>query len=894
MNIKEILVLHHSHLDVGYTHSQSVMTELQNEYLDQVLVFLDETADWDERDQPKWTCEVTAPVINWLETARPEQIEQFKGYLEQGRIGISAFEYNTTPLCSAEQLIRQLQPARELEKRLGVQIKTLNQHDINGLPWTMVDLMLDSGIELLTMAVNQHFGRAAVPPRPGIFRWEGPSGRAITVMNGNHYTMFDQHLLTWENDIQVMRQGLNKYLKHLESIDYPYDFIYLTSTNCPQMWDNSPPNLDVAKLIRKWNAEDGEPVIRYVTSDELRQRIQTIDPETLPVHRGDWTEFWSFGCGSTARETALNQTTRSIAATTEMLDSFTAGSLWKERRRRAMDRSWAALNLFAEHTWCCAITDPESYVLQATSHIKKGFAYTAREEAFYALISALEEHAGNAPQSQEREHVLLVNPGPLEQTFCPQVPEYWRQPGKRLRTNQMQSQPTGEFFQAGAYCTAQTLAPYSWKKVALKDLQPVESAEAVCSGTEETLVERRGLNQVFMSQDRTATGWIESPSHRLEYDPDTGRVLSLVDKTTTREVLDTEAEFGFFEFVRERADAMVDTKRTALYCRDLEDEKFDISCWQHDWKPVRERALRPLSCEVVSDAISCTLVRRYEAPGVHSLEQRIRLRSDSSVIELEVRFDKEAYANPESIYFAFPLNLPEDWACHFDTAAIPTALDAEQLPKSCRDWLTVDSYVALHGGDAAISLLTPEAPMVQVGGFNICKESDAIPRSAKPLLLSWACNNYWDTNYPVEQPGPVLLKYGLVTASSYDAEEMHRISASYRQPPFAYSSLSTTDSCEGAWLQLDGAAVIEHVKPAQDGEGMIIRLLNLSEEASEVRLSLPAPIRQAWLSGPAEDKLDAVNCEQGQLLMSLPPKRLTSVRLVLEDADLLPPVFAAR
>ena len=89
MKINEILVLHHSHLDVGYTHTQPVLMELQREFLDEALRLLDRTADWEDVDsQPKWTVEVTAQLEKWMKTASDADIEKFRDYAQAGRIGI--------------------------------------------------------------------------------------------------------------------------------------------------------------------------------------------------------------------------------------------------------------------------------------------------------------------------------------------------------------------------------------------------------------------------------------------------------------------------------------------------------------------------------------------------------------------------------------------------------------------------------------------------------------------------------------------------------------------------------------------------------------------------------------------------------------------------------------
>jgi len=851
---KEVLIMHHSHFDVGFTHPQPAVWELHKDFIEQAMQILDSTAAWPEGSQPRWTCEVTAPLLRWLETAGPKDVDRFAGLVRGGRIGISGLEYNTTPLCSAEELARQMYGVRALRQRLGARINTAHSHDVTGLPWTLVDVLLDSDVELLTMGINLHLSGTPMP-RPGVYRWRGPSGRDLLVMNGEHYSMFDQWTEPQRDNLDHMRAGLEKYLRHLESVRYPYEFVYLTATCAPYAYDNSPPNPDLPRLVRQWNERGWRPALRFVTPGELLERIKKIPRERLPVVNGDWTDYWNFGAGSSAVETRLVRKARSDLAAVELLQAFLPADA---HRRAAVHRVWADVTLYDEHTWGAAGSLDHDHPMTTMQWLLKAQpAHEAQPLAGYLLARHLDALAGNDPSSWAQQGVLVLNPAPVPFRGAIAVPAAWRGEGRRIITQRTEARPADRTSDGAAWCGPVVVPAFGWAKIPFDALNPVSAPGSLQTGTD----------------------FIDTPTHRLSFDPKRGRVTGLLDKRLAWQAVDAASPWGFFQLVHEKPDPKVDPDRKAFHVRSVENERVGLTGWKTDWAAARAGAGGQVACRVERSPLSATLVIRAEAEGLTGLEQRLTLRADSPVIDLEASFVKLDVRSPEALYFAFPLDLPEQWRCHFDTASVPVELDAEQIPGTCRDWVTVDSYVSVHRGGRGATLYCPDAPLVQVGGFHFGRKQDRIERRAKPLLLAWPLNNYWETNFRASQPGRVELRYAFSTHGPYEALRAAEEAGRVLHPPRIHPAFHCPGPDTRAMLKVRGTGIHPmYVKPAEQGDGVIVRLLNLGSQAADAELELPG-LARAWRCGTLEDKRGPLPVSGSTARCRLPLRQPTTVYL---------------
>ncbi|MDF2514422.1 MAG: family 38 glycosyl hydrolase [Herbinix sp.] len=824
--IKEIWCMHHSHLDIGYTHPQPLLLELQNDYIDQAIDLCIKTADYPEESRFRWTCEATYPLTRWLETASPDRVNKLKQLIKLGQISVAALPMHTTPGTTAAEMVYMLKDLDRLRDQLDTKITTAINHDVNGQPWPLSQIMLDSGIDFYLTGINIHFG--GIPfQRPAAFRWQTPDERELLTFLGEHYSLFSQFFFTNEANTERMHKGITDYVERLENSGYQRDFVFLTATN-PPLYDNNCPDLELPDLIRRYNEEQHEQIVRFVTPEMLRDKLMEESIEVLPLHRGDWTDYWNFGCGSTARETKVNRHAKQTIQKAEMIECIC------ESPNRHYDsvKEESCLNalVFDEHTWGASqsVTDPQGDETYSQFIHKIKTAYQAADLSAYLLSTQIERLAGNPHQSNKPEGIIVVNTSGTKQEVELEVPLSYLEDVRQLsaiRSKQYLSYITNP--EKTIHYGSLTMEPLSWKKIPFADLDLYK---------EQSRVNKKPYS---LAKEELIT-----PYYRVKFNPETGRIRQICSLEQDWNMLDTKSEWTFFEPVRETIDARHHKQqRSSLFPRDVDLGNKSITVWNHDWKAKREGAVKIVDWRLDQEEEAVSFVWELEVNGMENMLQTVTFSTRTPRIKMKAKFIKKPVTMPESIYFAFPLQLKGNWECCFDTAGEFVRLDKDQLGNVCRDWVTVEKSVSLYDEEKGVILACPDTPMVQIGDFNFGKESREIKRQENPLLLAWPMNNYWDTNFVANQSGAMEFCYELLPFDKFNTSDAYAESMAAEKPYVIGAAVSCEKEESGVLFKGEGDVLPIYVKPAQKtGEGnhgFVVALKNMTDYNQKYTFTIP-------------------------------------------------------
>jgi alpha-mannosidase len=871
--IETIYLIHHSHTDVGYTHDQPIVWELQTRFIDEALDLAEFYADHNSDGAFRWTVENTAVLKRWLTRATTCDIQRFQKLEQDGRIEVTGMFANLTPLLDTDQLIETFQILRSLREDYGLTIEHAMNCDVNGENWPLADVLLDLGIKGFTMAINTHFG-GAVRPSPLPFLWESPSGRTLPANNGWRYDR------GWHEGIgrdakEFERVRFPRLQKYLDEIGYPLPILLLQSIH---PYGDNGSAFSFASFIDAWNNAGKSPRIVLATPRIWWKALQPY-MKTLPVLRGDWTDYWNFGSISSAREQTMNRMSRTRLRTADAMFAPIAAAKKQARwSHRTFDRyreaAWETLTLWDEHTWGadCAIRAPYSEDTVTQWHHKANYAYTARSLSLLLQRDAAADFARSV-QRKQNDDLLVFNPLPYARTVTGKVPHFVMNPrgtsDDSTAGRQHQDRDDLSRYPFDAAYLAHTLPPTEIPAYGYKVIQRASLVKLVSTASEADVVENH--------------------RYHITFDRKHGGIISLYDKQLDWELVDTGFEYPLNGYISERvADETAEWARHHLFFQESAPDSAEIPPgWKSGWRAKRSSAAAVIKHTVQKSDIGITVVQTLEAAGVIGhLMQIVHLPHYADYVEVEGCWTMGLDSHPEAAHIAFPFDLPNATA-RYDIGFQSVIAGAEQLPGVCRDYFTVQGWVDFSNGERGVTIATPDNPMVQLGGFHFgdFQQDFNLERS---LLLGWVTNNYWDTNFRAHQPGQVSYRYRIIPYSgAFDEARAHRfgLEAMNNVPLFQHLGEETTSGDllpeSGSLLILpDFPTTVQRIKTSQDGKGIIIRLLNASDaNHTAVIQSGLLTITSASRCDLLEKPIDTIQVSDGQIQVTIEPRRIAVLHL---------------
>ncbi len=818
----ELHLIHHTHLDVGYTHHQDEVERLQWAHLDSALAYGRASATRDPAAQFTWHPEGVWAVESYLERRAPADGERLLDGIRRGWIALDGMFANLlTGLATDEVLLRSFEPARRLADRSGTVIETAMLSDIPGFSWGLVPALAHHGIRYLSIGPN--FGHRIGSfldtwgDRP--FYWESPSGRerVLTWVSGGGYAWFHTGLGYDRVTSRLDEELVFRYVDQLIDAGYPYDIAALRYNIGS---DNGPPDPTLSAAVEAWNDRYASPRIVIGRSADLFRRFERQYGGRLPVYRGDLTGHWEDGAASSARETAAVRRAAESLVQTEILSAMLGRRLPPDQ----LDQAWRKVLLFEEHTWGSwnSISEPDAEMTKAQWARKRSFADSAQQLAVELRRSVLQE----STMSEASERVIAVhNTANWVRTDVIRLPDSLSEAGERVIDDEGQTVPSQRLPSGELAFLAEGVPGLGTRRYRVTGGPGSPAA--------------RRTDDFVIATDRVT----------LAVDPRTGLVTSLVDVGSGRDFVDSDAA-GLNQLLYVSSRDPTDTHTVD-----------SVSAERVAWGPVVH-----------------TIRVRGLARGTRSVESEITVYPGTGRIEIVNRVDKELVHTPEALLYRFPFDLSNPRV----RVSIPWGsyeAEREQLPGACRNYLTVERWMDVADTHGGVTVASVDAPLVQLGDIRtdavIAGWVDSLAPSG--TVLSYVMNNYWETNYRAAQDGPHEWRYAFRLHDGFEPAAADRWGREIAQP-LIVARISPRRSVPRPPFSLEaGVSVLTGIETGTGGDAFLVRLFNPGEAADTVVVRARAPYSRVVVSDVRGVGADPV---RGPLVLA--PRSLVSVRIDLD------------
>lgn len=388
-------IIHHSHNDIGYSHLQTEVEEIQNRNIRTAIRWINNNKG--SNAKPVWHVESLWAVENFLRVASSTEEKQFANAVKSGQLVLSANYANIlTGLCQPEELNWMVEYAKLLEKKYGFHISNAMITDIPGISRSGLMAYVNNEISYLSLGPNYVQSLADQGDRVGgvireqgdkIFYWKPnlKSNKKLLVWTaGKGYSYF--HGIADSEKQQAWEKRISDYCSELTSKNYPYDIVQLRYTKT----DNGTVDTLLTSFVDDWNKKYLTPQLRISSVDKLFSEFEKKYSKSIPVVTGEISPYWEDGAYSTAVE---EMQTRQLVFQTIAMEKFATARGQSAPLKNQFYLLHKNIVLYHEHTWgaWCSISDPESFFTTEQWRIKKQFLDSAKWY-YDRLASKLQYH----------------------------------------------------------------------------------------------------------------------------------------------------------------------------------------------------------------------------------------------------------------------------------------------------------------------------------------------------------------------------------------------------------------------------------------------------------------------------------------------------------------------
>ncbi len=378
---REIYLLPHSHNDIGYSHLQEQVEQIQNQ---NIILALRQIKLTEKSKAPfKWNIESAWAVENFLKIATPQQRQDFFEAVKKNQIGLSAFYANElTGLMTQDELNWTVDYAAKLRTDFQLPIKSAMQSDIPGMSWGIVSALAKHGIRYVSHAPNymeqfpahgDRIGNTLIEQADKMFWWKSVSGKDSVLFwtCGKGYSSF--HGFKAGDINERGQEKIGNYMDELQRNKYPYSIV---------QWrynigsDNGPVDSSLSAFVEKWNEMYASPKIKIATTNEVFEDFEKKYGKQIPVQSGDFTGYWEDGAYSSSTEEG---DARIVSLKISALEKY-ANQHQIKLDEQLLYRAKRSIVMWHEHTWgaWCSISAPNDTFTIKQWNYKKRFADSAQ------------------------------------------------------------------------------------------------------------------------------------------------------------------------------------------------------------------------------------------------------------------------------------------------------------------------------------------------------------------------------------------------------------------------------------------------------------------------------------------------------------------------------------